>query len=393
MDRKLLWTMSIGAGVSVANLYYIQPLLATIAQGFHVSTSAAGSLATITQAGYAMGMLLLVPLGDAVEKRKLILIMLALVGCSLLAMAGAPGLRWLMAASLLIGITTVTPQLIVPFAAQLAAEHERGKVVGTVMSGLFVGILLARTFSGLVASRFGWRMVYLLAAVLTLALMIAFRSLLPRGEAGNQQLKYVELLRSLVGLLREEPMLRSSAFFGAMGFGAFSGFWTVLPFRLAEPPYGFGPGIVGLFALLGVTGVVVAPLAGRLADRGKSRMTIGCGLSAILLAYTGMAFSSANIAVLIPGLILLDLGTTATHISNQARVYSVRPDARNRMTTVYMFLYFCGGPAGSLIGVLGWTRGGWAGFCVAAGSFAVAGLAVYGVTRDPLACATSCAKR
>ena len=384
MDRKLLWTMSIGAGVSVANLYYIQPLLATIAQGFHISTSAAGSLSTITQAGYAIGMLLLVPLGDAVEKRKLILIMLALVGCSLLAMAGAPGLRWLMAASLLIGITTVTPQLIVPFAAQLAAEHERGKVVGTVMSGLFVGILLARTFSGLVASRFGWRMVYLLAAILTLALMIAFRSLLPRSEAGNQHLSYVELLRSLVDLLREEPMLRSSSFFGAMGFGAFSGFWTVLPFRLAEPPYGFGPGAVGLFALLGVTGVVVAPLAGRLADRGKSRLTIGCGLSAILLAYAGMAFTSANMAVLIAGLILLDLGTTATHISNQARVYSVRPDARNRMTTVYMFLYFCGGAAGSLIAVLGWTRGGWAGFCLAAGSFAVAGLAVYALTRDPL---------
>lgn len=378
----LLWTMSIGAGVSVANLYYIQPLLAIIAGSFHISTSASGSLATVTQAGYAIGMLLLVPLGDVLEKKKFILIMLALVGGSLVAMSAAQGLRTLMAASLLVGVTTVTPQLIVPFAAHLAPQDQRGRVVGTVMSGLFAGILLARTFSGLVASRFGWRMVYLLAAMLTVGLMVAFRILLPRSEPQQRALNYGELLRSLIALVQEEPMLRSSAFFGAMGFGAFSGFWTVLPFRLAEPPYRFGPGAVGLFALLGVSGIIVAPLAGRLADRGRSRLTIGCGLAAILAAYAVMAFTSAHVAILMAGLILLDLGTTATHISNQARVYSVRPEARNRMTTVYMFGYFCGGAAGSLVAIQGWTRGGWPGLCLAAGSFAIAGLTAYAFTHD-----------
>lgn len=327
-------------------------------------------------------MLLLVPLGDVVEKRKLILIMSALVVCSLLAMAAAPGLYWLMTASLTIGITTVTPQLIVPFAAQLAPADERGRVVGTVMSGLFVGILLARTFSGFIAAQFGWRAVYALAAVSMLVMMTAFRLLLPKSEPLTQHLSYAELLRSLAVLMREEPMLRSSAFFGAMGFGAFSGFWTVLPFRLAEPPYRFGPGMVGLFALLGVSGIVVAPLAGRLADNGRSRLTIGCGLAVILISYVAMAFTSAKITMLVGGLVLLDLGTTATHISNQARVYSVRPDARNRMTTVYMFLYFCGGAMGSLIAVQGWTQGGWPGFCVGAGSFAMAGLVVWAINGE-----------
>jgi predicted MFS family arabinose efflux permease len=298
-------------------------------------------------------------------------------------MSAAQGLLSLLAASLSIGITTVTPQLIVPFAAQLAPDDQRGRVVGTVMSGLLAGILLARTFSGLIASWLGWRMVYILAAVLMMALMVTFQIVLPRSASAGPRMSYPDLLRSLLALLREEPMLRSSAFFGAMGFGAFSGFWTVLPFRLAEAPYRFGPGVVGLFALLGVSGVAVAPIAGRLADRGQSRRTIGWGLGVIFASYPLMAFTSAKIGLLIAGLILLDLGTTATHISNQARVYSVRPDARNRMTTIYMFLYFCGGACGSLASVQGWTYGGWTGFCVAAGSFAVVGLSVYAMTRDP----------
>lgn len=380
LSPALTWTMSIGAGVSVANLYFIQPLLALIGAEFHIPASGAGALATVTQIGYALGMLLLVPLGDSIEKRKLILIMLALVAAALLATGLAPGLPWLFAASLAVGVTTITPQLIVPFAAHLAPSEQRGRVVGTVMSGLFVGILLARSFSGLIAARFGWRVVYYLAAILSLVLLAAFRALLPRSEPMSGNLSYRELLVSLVDLLRREPILRTSSVFGALAFGAFSGFWTVLPFFLAGPPYHYGSGRVGMFALIGVTGIVVAPLAGRLADRGKSRLAIGCGLAVMLAAYALLAFEGQHLAMLVLGLIMLDLGTTANHISNQSRVYSLHPEARNRLNTVYMFLYFVGGALGSFAGVMGWTRGGWLGFCATASAFLVVALVVFFAT-------------
>jgi predicted MFS family arabinose efflux permease len=377
MDRKLLWTMSIGAGVSVANLYYIQPLLATIAQGFHISTSAAGSLSTITQAGYAIGMLLLVPLGDAVEKRKLILIMLALVGCSLLAMAGAPGLRWLMAASLLIGITTVTPQLIVPFAAQLAAEHERGKVVGTVMSGLLLGILLARTVAGALANLGSWRTIYWVGC----AAMVVSAAVLSRALPRLQQslgLSYLVLMRSIITLFREEPVLRLRAVLGASVFGAFAVLWTSVSFLLAAPPYGYSAGTIGLFGLAGMAGAMAASGAGRLGDRGHGDHATGWGLVILLLSWGVLAFAPWSLTAMVAGILLLDLAVQGVHISNQSALYRIRPEARNRLTAGYMTCYFIGGAVCSLASAWAYTVAGWAGVTAVGAAVSALGLASWG---------------
>src|SRR4051794_31779216 len=243
---------------------------------------------------------------------------LSAVTVALLAIAAAPSFAWLAAASLAVGFTTVTPQLLVPFAAHLAAPEERGRVVGTVMSGLLVGVLGARTVSGVVGEHLGWRAVYALAAAVTVALALALRALLPRSEPQASGLSYAALLRSLGGLLRDEPVLRQSCLFGAASFGAFSAFWTTLAFFLSGPPYHYGSDEIGLMGLVGVAGALAASASGRLADRLRPRLLIGAGLALMLLAYGLLGTLGDHLAWLVVGVILLDLGAQAAHISNQA---------------------------------------------------------------------------
>src|SRR4051794_24541619 len=228
IEKRTLHAMAVGCGLAVANNYYAQPLLADMARYFAVSDRRMGLVATLSQVGYAAGLLLFVPLGDRLERRSFILAMLGTVTIALLVVAAAPSFAWLAAASLAVGFTTITPQLLVPLAAHLAAPEERGRVVGTVMSGLLVGVLGARTVSGLVGEHLGWRAVYALAAAVMVALAVALRALLPRSEPAASGLSYAALLRSLGGLLRDEPVLRQSCLFGAASFGAFSAFWTTL---------------------------------------------------------------------------------------------------------------------------------------------------------------------
>ncbi|RYG19045.1 MFS transporter [bacterium] len=383
LSASTRWALAVGCAVSVSNLYYLQPLLAQVAADFRVSEGQAGLAATLSQVGYGLGILTIVPLGDIRERRALALTTLGATTLLALAMATAPSFPLLCVASLLLGVATCTPQLLVPFAATLARSEERGRTVGFVMSGLLLGILLARTASGFVSAQWGWRAVYLIAAVLMVGLAVMVRALLPESRSANEPVSYGRLLRSLGSLVRDEPVLRESAIYGACLFGAFSAFWTTLSFHLAGPPFDMGPkgagSAAGLFGLVGAAGALAAPLAGRMADQGGPRRTIAIGILVTLASFGIML--APSIAMLVVGVLLMDVGVQATQISNQSRVYSLRPEARNRLNTVYMTVYFVGGSLGSALGAWAWGLWGWPGVCGVGAGFALLALTEFFATR------------
>lgn len=355
--------MAVCVGAIVANTYYIQPLLADIARTYGLTVAGAGSLAMVTQIGTGAGMLLFVPLGDARERRSLIILLLAAAVVSLVLVATAPNAIWLAGASFVVGATAAAVHVFVPFAAELAPPARRGRVVGSVLSGLLFGILLARTFSGVLGAAFGWRSVYWLAAAMMAILAVLVRRFLPRSEP-TVSLRYRALLRSIAALVRTLPELRESAFLGAMFFCAFSAFWTTLIFLLEAPPFHYGSRAAGLFGLVGAAGALGAPAVGRLTDRYGARVTTAAALAMVAAAYAILYLGGRTIAGLIVGVLLLDVGVQSGHVANQTRIYGLRPDARSRLNTFYMVCYFTGGAAGSLLGALGWRVAGWPGVCV-----------------------------
>jgi predicted MFS family arabinose efflux permease len=379
LPRGLVWVLAASCGLIVANLYYNQPLLAVMARTFAVSDAAMGVVSALGQVGYALGLLLFVPLGDTLERRWLILVLLGAVAAALVAVAVAPGYGWLAVATLAVGALTITAQLIIPLAAGLALPQERGRVVGGVMSGLLIGILLSRTVSGYLGERLGWRGMYGIAAGLMVALALVLAVHLPQSRPSSR-LSYGQLLRSLGGLIRGEPVLRKSCLFGAAAFGGFGAFWTTLPFYLAGPPYGYTSGAVGLFGLAGMAGALAAALAGRLADRISPLVPVGLGLGIALAAYGLLLVLGGHLLGLIAGVVLLDLGVQGSHISNQTRIYSLRPEIHNRLNTVYMVSFFIGGSAGSAAGGYAWSQWGWPGVCTVGLAMLTGGLIGFGFT-------------
>lgn len=377
LSSGLIWIMAIGAGASVANLYYNQPLLVDMAQTFQVSASRIGNISMLTQIGYAIGMFLFIPLGDLRERRKLITHLLGAVVIALLATSFAPNITMLELASFAVGLTTVVPQLIVPFAAQLAKPQEQGRVVGLVMSGLFFGILLARLVSGLIGHFLGWRMMYLIAAGFMIILMLLLQTYLPKSEPENSQMSYPQVMRSLGQLIIELPLLLKTSIMGGMLFGAFSLFWTTLVFFLKQPPYSYGSEIAGLFGLVGIVGSSIAPFAGRLADKKTPRFVSGAAAGIALLAFFILGLGGQHLWGLILGVILLDLGVQGGQIANQTQVYSLLPHAKNRLNTVYMVTYFAGGALGSTLGVYLWITWGWPGVCLGGISMVLLSLAAW----------------
>ena len=365
--------MAAACGLSAANLYYSQPLLADIAREFNSSIREIGFIPMFTQVGYALGMLLFVPLGDMVERRRLILFMLGAVACALSLTALALNLLWLIASSLLIGVTTIVPQLLVPFAAQMARPSERGRVVGSVMSGLLIGILLARTVSGFVGAQLGWRAMYWMAAALMILLTILLGSLLPRSEPTFKG-SYKELMRSLVHLIRAQPVLREAAIIGSMLFAAFSAFWTTLVFLLEQPPFHYGSQAAGLFGLVGAAGALGASLAGQIVDRRSPQRILGLAILITIGSFVIFWLFGQSLWGLIVGVVLMDLGVQGGHVSNQTRIYSLASDAHNRLNTVYMVTYFVGGAAGSSLGAWSWSVAGWTGVCITGLIFLTASL-------------------
>jgi predicted MFS family arabinose efflux permease len=364
VDMRLIWLLTVAAGMAVANIYYCQPLVADMARSFALSASQAGLFVTLIQLGYGMGLLLIVPLGDSVERRSLMVLLLLLETGALLGLAFSPNLGWLAVLSLAVGFLTVVPQIILPFAASLAADEQRARIVGTILSGILIGILLARTVSGYIGATLGWRAMYGIAAGLMLVLSLVLRWALPKQPARGG-LSYFQLLASLWNIVRSEPALRVTCLLGGLSFAAFNAFWVTLAFFLRTPPYHFGSDIVGLFGLVGVVGALVAPQVGQLADRtGRPRLTIGLGLFFVLLAFGIFWLCGTSLWGLILGVIVLDLGAQTNLISCQAIVQSLRPEARSRLNTVFMTTYFLCGAAGSSLGTYIWSLGKWPAVCL-----------------------------
>lgn len=331
----------------------------------------------LTQAGYAAGLVLFVPLGDISERRRLIVLLLLAVATALATAAGSSTLGMLAAASFAIGVTTVVPQLILPFAAGMSAPGVRGRVVGHVVSGLLVGILAGRVVAGAVAHYAGWRTMFAAAAVAMVLLALALRFMLPLAPPASGGLGYGALLRSLGTIFRAEPVIRDAALLGALTFASFSAFWTTLAFRLVEPPLRHGSATAGAFGLIGLVGAVAAPLAGRMADRRRPRQTVGVGLFVNVGAWLLMLAAGDTLIGLAVGVILLDAGTQVAQVSNQARVYALPAAMHGRLNTTYMTCYFIGGSLGSAAATLAWASWRWGGVCAVALGALAAAIGVY----------------
>lgn len=372
LDTTLVWLMALTCGLVVANIYYNQPLLAAIGHTFHIPDSQTTLAATATQIGYTLGMLLVVPLGDMLERKRFMLWMLVGAALCLGGAALAPTFALLAVASVLIGMCSAVPQLLLPMAAHLAPEADRGRIAGRIMSGLLIGILLSRTVSGYVGAHLSWRVVFGSAAGIMLALVALLVWRLPQDQP-----TYTSLMRSLGTLVRELPPLRRSALVGGSIFAAFSVFRTTLVFYLESPAYGYGSEVAGFFGLVGTMGALAAPLAGSLADKRRPRYAITVGLGLALASYLLLGVGGGYLAGLVLGVILLDVGVQSAHISNQTLVFSLCPEARSRLNTVYMTGYFTGGSIGSVLGGLAWTHFGWPGVCAVGSAFVALALAIH----------------
>ncbi|QIF30912.1 MFS transporter [Enterobacter hormaechei] len=368
--------MSVATGLAVASNYYAQPLLDTIARAFDLSASSAGFIVTAAQLGYAAGLLFLVPLGDMFERRMLIVSMTLLAAGGMLITASSQSLTMMIIGTALTGLFSVVAQILVPLAATLASPEKRGKVVGTIMSGLLLGILLARTVAGLLASLGGWRTVYWVASVLMLIMALALWRGLPKVKQENH-LNYPQLLASVFSLFTRDKLLRTRAILGCLTFANFSILWTSMAFLLAAPPFNYSEGVIGLFGLAGAAGALGARPAGGLADKGKSHMTTSAGLVLLLLSWAAIWYGHVSVLALIVGILVLDLTVQGVHITNQTVIYRVKPDARNRLTAGYMTSYFIGGAAGSLISASAWQYAGWTGVCAIGAIVAAINLLVW----------------
>jgi predicted MFS family arabinose efflux permease len=367
-SRGLLMLLATIAGVSAANIYYNQPLLDDLRASYAQEAAWVGAVPAATQLGYAAGMLLLAPLGDRFDRRRLILMQIAGLMLALSVAALAPTLAILAVASFAIGVLATIAQQAVPFAAELAPPAERGHAVGTVMSGLLLGILLARTAAGFIAQYLGWRMVFAASVVALLALAAVVIARLPKSRP-TSTLSYGKLLGSMWHLARELPGLREASLTGAALFAAFSAFWSVLTLLLARAPFHLGPQAAGLFGIVGAAGALAAPVAGRFADKRGPRAVISLSIVLVALSFVVFRLSATSIVGLVLGVIVLDIGVQAAQISNQARIYALKADARSRVNTVYMVCYFIGGATGSAASALAWRRFGWTGSCAAGFAF------------------------
>jgi predicted MFS family arabinose efflux permease len=354
--------------VGVSTIYYNQPLLLEMSRTYGVTVGEIGFVAVATQVGYAIGLLTFVPLGDVLERRALMMKMYGAVAVALLLVAIAPGLNWLLAGSVLLGLFASVTHIALPIAPDLVSHEQRGRAIGIVMTGLLLGILLARTFAGWVSGIHGWRWVYGIAALLNAAFVPLMGRIMPKLPP-KQTLRYSEAMKSLWTLFRTQPLLRESSTIGALVFGSFSCFWTCLAFLLHDH-YGLGAGVAGTFGVVGAAGALVAPLAGRLADKHGSRWVISVGMSLLALSYfilwggeSAPLSTPVHLAILVVGVVVLDMGAQMTQVANQTRIFGLVPSARSRLNTVYMTLYFTGAAVGSALTTVIWAHWQWNGVC------------------------------
>ena len=356
ISRIGLLAMAAASGIAVANIYYNQPMLGIIESDFP-GQSVTGLIPTATQLGYALGLFLLLPLGDLVERRRLIIVQFLVLAVALALAALAPTAWSLIAASFVVGASSTVAQQIVPFAATLASPDKRGATIGTVMAGVLSGILFSRTLSGFVGEHAGWREMFWVGVPMALLAAGMMFATLPNHRA-TSGMKYHTAIKSLAHLWKHEPSLRTATFVQAALFASFTAFWTILALYLQGPHFQLGADIAGLFGIVGAVGVFAAPVAGRIADRRGPHFVVWLG--AVLTLVSWLIFGAwYSIAALIIGVIVLDFGIQSALVSNQHIIYALHPDARSRLNTVFMTGMFLGGAAGSAIATAAWGYGGW----------------------------------
>ncbi|MGG4610607.1 MFS transporter [Providencia sp. Me31A] len=377
--------MAIATGLVVASNYYAQPLLDTIAQQFNLTTNTAGFIVTAAQLGYAVGLLFLVPLGDLFERKNLILTMTFLSALGLLITALSNNVWQILLGTALTGLFSVVAQVLIPLAASIAKPHKRGKAVGIIMSGLLLGILLARTISGAVAMIGGWRAIYYVAFALLILLMIIMAIKLPRYHQ-KANLNYFQLLGSIGRLFFGTPILAVRASLGALSFANFGLLWTAMAFLLASPPFNYSEGTIGLFGLVGAAGALMASQAGHLVDKGKGKLITTIGLILLILSWIPIGLAKHSLLAFIIGILVLDLAVQAVHVTNQSTLYRILPEARNRLTAGYMTSYFIGGALGSLLSGYAYEHAGWEGVAISGLALTAISLVIWaiGVRFDPV---------
>jgi predicted MFS family arabinose efflux permease len=371
---RQVFLMALCCALAVSPIYYHQPLLPQIAAAFAQPSARGSVIATLTQLGYAIGLLLFVPLADGIQPRNLASRAIIVNAVALLGCAAAPTFSVLAVCSFLVGMTAISAQIIIPAVSGAAAPETRGRIVGSLLGGLSSGVLLARTLSGFVGALLGWRSIFLIAAIIDLALLVVIRGL--PVATGLVTIRYSELMRSLGRLVREEGLLRISATMGFLVFAAFSALWATLAALLVRPPYHFGPATIGAFGLVGIVGLSVSAQLGAVVDRIGARKIASVGALTVIVAFAFVAAGGRSLVWLIVGMVLLDLGNRATFIANQARIYALRPEARSRLNTVYMVSYFLGGAFGAAIGGVGALHAGWVGLALVGVLLALAAVAV-----------------
>ncbi|WP_050515136.1 MFS transporter [Streptomyces rimosus] len=354
--------MATATGLSVAGNYFAQPLLGLLARHFHLGSGTAALVVTVGQVGYACGLVLLVPLGDLVERRRLTVTLCVVTAFGLLCIAAAPNTALLWTGLAVTGLFSVGAQVMVPFAATMAAPDMKGRAVGIVMAGLLLGILLARTAAGGLAELGGWRTPYWVNAALMLTAAALLRRALPCFPPARR-IPYPAVFRSMAGLWRTHPVLRWRMLTGASSFGAFTVLWTSLTLLLSGPPYGWSTAAIGLMGLAGAAGAAAAAVAGRLADRGLAQLVTVVSAVLLLVSWALLRADAYGLIWLVAGVLVLDLAVQAVHISNQNVVYALAPEARSRLNSLYMTSYFLGGVAGSALTSLAWSHAGWGGAC------------------------------
>jgi predicted MFS family arabinose efflux permease len=380
LPRPLVTLFAVTCGLAVANVYYAHPVLDAIAASFGIGQATVGIVVTVTQIGYGIGLVLLVPLGDVLDRRRLIVTQLVLSTVALVVVGTAGSTIVLLAGMVMVGVLAVVTQVLVAFAATAAGDHERGAIVGTVTSGVVIGILLARTFAGSMTDVAGWRAVYFVSAALTLTVSALLWRFLPSLSRPAHRIGYGRLLGSVVTLYRTEPTLRIRAGLAMLIFAAFNVLWTSLLLPLREPPHSMSHGAIGLFGLVGAAGALGASRAGRLADRGLGRVTTGVALALLLVSWLPIALVRHSLLALVVGLVVLDLAVQAVHVTSQSIIYQIDPAARSRLVGAYMVFYSIGSAGGAIASTGVYALAGWTGVCLLGAAISGAALALWAIT-------------
>jgi predicted MFS family arabinose efflux permease len=371
LSRADVLLMAFCTGLIVANIYYCQPLIILIAKDFNIPESIAGRATYLTQAGYAIGLLLLVPLGDMFERKKQILVITGLAILSLLLAGFSHSFGVLQIACVLIGASSIVPQLILPMAANLSSDENRGQTIGIIMSGLLIGILGSRSVSGTIGYLWGWRSMFLIAAGICLLLILLMAKRFPASLPSFKG-NYGQLMGSMFGYIKTQPVLRETSLINFLAFATLSAFWTTMVLYLASPPFNFQSLQIGLFGIAGAAGALAAPLVGKLSDSRDPRRNLLIGLVLQFVSIVAFYFTQSHLFLFVAGIILLDIGQQAIHVTNQTRIYALIPEARNRLNTVFMSVSFVGASVGSAAGLWLWDKGRWPMFCL--GSALVIGI-------------------